>query len=372
MLPFDEREDHCRRVAGLAYRTSALLPLSGASREDLVAAATVHDAAGAVPFAAARILERLYQKGKPPSDDLGLAARILEVCDAFDEAMEFAVFERNSLADAADLFYRETAGQFDSSVVMALRRVTSGTEHRPSSPLPVMPRKAAALLRTTDENVSPVQLAAIAVGDPVLSSRLIGAANSCAYGSRHTITGLNEAALRVGVPAARKVLLAACLGGLFASKPLQELWLHCQEVAGRAFEIALECGIDSNAAWLAGLLHDIGRLVLLSCPPAAAVKLMELQSEGFPLVYAEMLTFGKDHAATGAALLREWNVPREIAAAVEMHHEPERSPDALASVLFLAEENECLSAKLRFRIAGHHCPAVGAAAGLAGAFPASR
>jgi putative nucleotidyltransferase with HDIG domain len=241
--------------------------------------------------------------------------------------------------------------------------------------LPVLPRKASALLRTSDESASPAELAAIAAGDPVLSGRLIGAANSGAYGSRHTITGLKEAALRVGAPVARKVLLAACLGGLFASKPLQELWLHCQEVAARAFEIAEECGVDGNAAWLAGLLHDIGRLVLLSCPPAAAVNLMELLGEGFPLVYAEMLTFGKDHASSGAALLREWNVPSEIAAAVEMHHEPERSPDALASVVFLAEEDECLAAKLRFTIAcrrAHYCPAVGVAGGLAGALPASR
>jgi putative nucleotidyltransferase with HDIG domain len=346
-----EREDHCRRVAVLACRTSALLPLSAACRANLVAAATVHDAAGAVPVRAAAILDRLYRAGQPPTDELGLAARILEACNAFDEAMEFAVFERHSLAIAAETFYRETAGQFDGPVVDALRRVTSGTEHRPLSALPVMPRKASALLRTSDETVSPVELAAIAAGDPVLSSRLIGAANSGVYGSRHTITGLKEAALRVGAPEARKVLLAACLGGLFASKPLQELWLHCQEVAARAFEIAQECGVDGNRAWLAGLLHDIGRLVLLSCTPAAAVNLMELLGEGFPLVYAETLTFGRDHAVTGAALLREWNVPSEIAAAVEMHHEPERSPEAFASVVFLAEADECLAAKLRFTIA---------------------
>jgi putative nucleotidyltransferase with HDIG domain len=371
MLPFQigrhqgaEREDHCRRVAVLASRTSALLPLGTATRADLVAAAKLHHqwsvfhaAAAGSGGKAAAILDRLYREGQSPSDDLGLAARILEVCDAFDEAMEFAAFEGNSLAVAADTFYRETAGQFDRKVVDALRRVTGGEEHRPASPLPVMPRKAAALLRTSDETASPVELAAIAAGDPVLSGRLIGVANSGRYGSRHTITGLNEAALRVGAPVARKVLLAACIGGLFASKPLQKLWLHCQEVAAAAFEIATACGIDGNTAWLAGLLHDIGRLVLMSCPGAPAVNLIELTGGGFPLVYAEMLTFGKDHAATGAALLRGWNVPGEIADAVEVHHEPEHTEDALPSVLFLAEQlntsedTECLSAKLRFAIA---------------------
>ncbi len=377
MLPFQigrhpgaEREDHCRRVAVLASRTSAFLPVSPGTRADLVTAAKIHHqwsvfhAAAATPVPrpigkAAAILDRLYREGQSPADDLGLAARVLETCDAFDEAMELAAFEGDSLAVSAENFYRETTGQFDKPVVNALRRVTSGTEHRPLSPLPVMPKKAAALLRTSDETASPAELAAIAAGDPVLSGRLLGVANSGRYGSRHAITGLNEAALRVGAPVARKVLLAACIGGLFASKPLQKLWLHCQEVAAAAFEISEACGcdIDRNIAWLAGLLHDIGRLVLLSCPPASAIDLAELHSGGFPLVYAEMLTFGKDHAAVGAALLRDWNVPGEIADAVATHHEPERTADTLPSILFLAEQltepeaNECLSAKLRFAVA---------------------
>ena len=166
-----ERENHCRRVAMLAYRTAALLPLSAAGRGDLVAAATVHDAGGAVPARAVAILDQLYRprsqrQGKPPSDELSLAARILEACDAFDEAMEFAGFEGHSLVVAAETFYRETAGQFDGAVVDALRRVTCGTEDRPLSALPVIPKKAAALLRTSDETASPVELATIAAGDP--------------------------------------------------------------------------------------------------------------------------------------------------------------------------------------------------------------
>lgn len=380
MLPFQigrhrgaEREDHCRRVALLASRTSAFLRLSGVAQEGLTAAAALHHTwsvfhAATVglesrpPETATAILDRLYQSAPTPHDDLGLAARVLEICDAFDEAMEFAALERISLTAAADSFLRETASEFDGRVVDAFRRATAGVEHKPSSSLPVMPKRAAALLRTSDETTSAAELTRIAAGDPVLSGKLIAVANSGRYGSRNTITGLNEATLRVGVPVARKVLLAACLGGLFASKPLQTLWQHSQDVAAMSFEISKHCDIDGNTAWLAGLLHDIGRLVLISCPAASEINLAELLQGGFPLVYAETLTFGTNHAAAGSSLLKDWGIPREIVAAVEAHHEPERSERPLPAIVFLAEQltaksavpaeaMECLSTDFRLMIA---------------------
>jgi putative nucleotidyltransferase with HDIG domain len=388
MLPFQigrhrgaEREDHCRRVGELASRTSSFLKLGAEASAGLGKAATIHHywsafhAASVVPAprpleSAAAILETLYCGDVRAGGDTGRAAGILEVCDAFDEAMEFAAFEGITLAAARDSFYRETAGAFDGKMVDALRRATEGCEYRPSkSALPVMPRRVAALLRTSDETVSPAELAAIAAGDPVLGAKLIGVANSGRYGSRHTITGLNEAALRVGAPVARKVLLAACLGGLFASQPLQVLWQHSQEVAAHAFALSGLCEVDENAAWLGGLLHDIGRLVLMSCPPASGGKLMDLVGAGFPLTYAETLTFGADHAAVGSALLKDWDIPDEIVAAVRAHHEPEQSDDPLASVLFLAEQKaatnppEGLSGEFRTMVA---CRKAGLAASVAG------
>jgi len=371
MLPFQigrnrgaERNDHCRRVALLASRTSAFLPLERNTKRALTTAAKLHHYWS--PFhddpvleIAADILDRLYLPGEGGNDETALAARTLEACGAFDEAMEFAALEGIPLAQAAESFHNETGPCFDALIADALRRVTSGTEYRPSpGHLPVLPKLASLLMRTSDESVSSADLARIAAGDPVLASRLIGAANSGVYGSSNTITRLNEAALRLGTPLARRVLIAACLGGLFASKPLQKLWEHSQEVASAAFELAETARIDGNTAWLAGLLHDIGRLVLLAAPAGPLVNLMELTEAGFPLVYAETLIWQTDHAVVGAGLLRNWEIPEEIVTAVEAHHQPERSDNPLASILFLAEERsaansappgtkECLSPGLR-------------------------
>src|SRR6266700_4502420 len=149
MLPFQigrhqgaERKDHCRRVALLVERTSAFLPLTAGTRTALTTAAALHHFwtpfhAETIPETAAAILNLLYCQRRTSGDDLGLvekglAARILETCDAFDEAMEFAALEGISLREAADSFHRETSSIFDPQTVSALRRVTSATEFRPS------------------------------------------------------------------------------------------------------------------------------------------------------------------------------------------------------------------------------------------------
>jgi len=85
---------------------------------------------------------------------------------------------------------------------------------------------------------------------------------------------------------------------------------------------------------------------------------------GFPLVYAETLIYGTDHAALGRDLLAAWQVPAEIVEAVAFHHRPESTELSLAGILCIAEEDsrtgampsESLSAGMRraaaARIAG--------------------
>jgi len=339
----DEHKEHCRRVAMLASRSALSLHLGEEIKEGLVTAAGLHHDPvyfGADPpgDVAGQIMDRLILPDRPRDDEPGLAAETLDACNAFDEAVEFAAFEGLSPSEAIHSFYDESLAQFDPRVAEALRRATSPAGHIPRfEDLPVIPKIASALMRTSDEKTSPAQLAHIVAGDPVLCGRLIGAANSARYGSRHTIQRVNDAALRVGVPVARKILLSSCIGRLFASKPLQEIWAHAQTVAAAAFELARKTGPGGESAWLAGLLHDIGRLVLMGSTQESMVNLQEWLEGGFPLVYAETLTWGTDHACVGAQLLGSWGIPEEIVAAVADHHTPERGV-TMASIVFLAEQ----------------------------------
>lgn len=260
------------------------------------------------------------------------ADRVLEVCEEFDQAVEFAAFEGRSIPAALAEFFEENPGPEYG----LLPRIAGGDLSVPS--LPVMPKAASRLLRTSDEMRSLPELESLAASDPALAGRLLGAVNSAQFGSRFKITRLRDAIMRLGVPQTRQVLLASCFAGLFASKALKEVWEHSQTVAAAAAEIAPLCGMDTETAYVAGLLHDIGRLGLLMFPASRQVAEGEWLAAGFPRVYAETLVYGRDHAAFGAQILSGWDLAEEIVAAVALHHRPELGSTRLSAVIYLAED----------------------------------
>ena len=148
--------------------------------------------------------------------------------------------------------------------------------------------------------------------------------------------------MRLGVPYARKTLLAACLGKVFASSTLAELWRHSKLVAATAHELAGKCGYDQETAYIAGLLHDIGRLVTSRSAAELQADESDRLAAGFPLCYAETLVYGADHATLGGDLLQRWGLPSEIVNAVVFHHRPESTDSVLAAILHLCE-SECLT-----------------------------
>lgn len=256
------------------------------------------------------------------------AARAVEVCTGLDETVEFSALEGVSASSAIAGFIRDGN---------PWAPIAGWSEVALAKALPVMPRQASRLLRTTDES-APTELVVIAGSDPVLTARLLGAANSALHGSRTHIVNPLQAVLRMGVPESRRVLLAACLSGLFASKPLQEMWDHSRVVAQKAWDLAGRVGIDPDAAWVAGLLHDIGWLAFARLPASLRSYEQHWLAAGFPRVYAESLAYGTDHAALGAECLRSWELPAEIVEAVEFHHRPECGRSRLGALLTLAEE----------------------------------
>jgi putative nucleotidyltransferase with HDIG domain len=277
--------------------------------------------------------------------------RVFELCNELDEAAEFAALEGNSIIDAIAAFIEEgTAEQCPGSspgVWPHLARLAGHGSARidiAAMSLPVMPKQAARLLRTSYEDISARELETITASDPVLAGKLLGAANSALFGSQFEIVRLLDAIMRIGIPEARKILLAACFSGLFASKPLQDLWEHSETVARLAYHLAQLAGIDAEAAYVAGLLHDIGRLGFVKLPAKLRIQEQEWLSAGFPVVYAETLAYGLDHAILGARCLRTWALPDCIVEAVEMHHRPERSLSPLCAVLTLAEDLAARSA----------------------------
>ena len=364
--PTQERENHLGRARALALRASALLNVEPKERVQMHRA--IHSevdlriSRGASGLEVHVAEEMRMIESHAPSLPPPLWRDLLDAALEFDDAAESAALDSMSLnLHLAD--YLATAESFHRpDTIAALKALAAQkTELVPKS-LPVLPTAMMQLLRSREESVDATTLCRIASADQVLTARLLGVANSVYYGSKYPITRLLDATLRVGVPMARKVLLEACAGGVFASSQLRHLWRHSRTVAAATAELACAIDLDDNLAYATGLLHDIGRVYFSTVPNANQIALSQWLDNGFPLVYAETLAYGLDHASAGAALLRTWGVPDPISDAVEMHHSPELSGGSrLPAILFLAEVwsqrrfegelEESLNTYLRLRIA---------------------
>ncbi len=191
---------------------------------------------------------------------------------------------------------------------------------------PMLPAaRAGALSMMQDDNVRMDDLASLIRADPGLTLVLLRAANSAASASRRRIEDTRDALVRIGLQATKRVVAAA--------------------VVGEAFQNLDECGIDEDAFWAhslacavicessittprlrpvafsAGLLHDVGRLVLGASMPEVYGSLAERARVEPMVLGAEAAVFGEDHAKAGGRLLTLWGVSDEIAATVSRHHE---------------------------------------------------
>jgi putative nucleotidyltransferase with HDIG domain len=96
--------------------------------------------------------------------------------------------------------------------------------------------------------------------------------------------------------------------------------------------------VGAEEAAIAGLLHDVGKVVLTSVVPEAAAEAVSIaRSRRIPVWEAEARLLGFHHGAVGAALLRSWGLPDAVIDAVALHHEPARSSSPLATVVYLAD-----------------------------------
>ena len=182
--------------------------------------------------------------------------------------------------------------------------------------------------------------------DLVLSAKLLALANSAYFAPPKPVESLNEAVLYLGYEQVHRVALAIGLGAVMNRKAAGyamdegEFWRHSLLTATAA-ELIAGTAKRSDAAigYTAGLLHDIGKIVLnqvLDAKTQAAVARV-IHERGQPGVVAEQNLLKTNHAEVGAALLKKWKLPDSIVEAVQCHHEPLNSEGSLATAVALAD-----------------------------------
>jgi putative nucleotidyltransferase with HDIG domain len=172
-------------------------------------------------------------------------------------------------------------------------------------------------------------ISAVVEEDPGLSTKLLHIVNSAQFGMARQIVAPSEAVQIAGLEIIKALVLGSQVFNFYdrhnyTRSAFKDLWTHSVNTAVAARKVALVEGLPMDAAeecFFAGLLHDIGKLILAANAEREYGVAMELSSKaGLPLEQAEMGIFASTHAHVGAYLLALWGVPDSVISAVELHH----------------------------------------------------
>ena len=211
--------------------------------------------------------------------------------------------------------------------------------------LPSLPAVVMELLASVDQEDVDISVLARKVShDQALTAKTLRMANSSSYGLQVKVTTIQQAITFLGFQTTRNLITAAAVTGCFSAGRCagfseKAFWRHSIATAACARVLARRMRFNQDYAFTAGLLHDIGRLVLVSTYPARYADAIAWRAaHDCVLVEAERATLGVDHVMAGVALAEHWNFSDTMRQAIAFHHEPERAGAGfLATIIHVAD-----------------------------------
>jgi putative nucleotidyltransferase with HDIG domain len=206
---------------------------------------------------------------------------------------------------------------------VALKAVTEGMVALPTLPL-VACRVIEAVAKP---ETSAEEVARILALDPSLTARTLRLANSEFYGFPRKVGSIDLAVVVLGPNTLRDLVLSASVFKTLgeADADMEGLWNHSLACGVAARCLAERTGYRlSSEAYAAGLLHDIGKVVLHHTDPERFQAVVAMVREvGETMETAERGLFGSSHAEVGAWLAERWGLPADLVEAIACHHQPE-------------------------------------------------
>jgi putative nucleotidyltransferase with HDIG domain len=187
----------------------------------------------------------------------------------------------------------------------------------------------------SDPNTSAYDIAAILSEDPAMSVKVLKLTNSAFYGLAKEVTSVKHAVVLIGINAVRSMVLSSAVLDMFKGdqKDAQfydTFWRHSLATATCARHILRKMPeasmTDAEHGFSAGLLHDIGKLVMSCYLPDEFQKAETVADDRQVNSHiAERETLGYTHADIGSLLARKWKLPPMLCNAIDKHHTPEES-----------------------------------------------
>ncbi len=294
------------------------------------------------------------------------AALLKIVCERFPGVVRIVVAsqeEMNGALRAVPVAHQFLLKPCDSAMLrVAVERATSLSDVLANKmlasiigsvkDLPVLPRTYLALReKLADPDAAVRDVVKLVEQDVAISAKILQLVNSAFFGLPREISTINTAVSFLGIEMLQNLVLSAGVFRAFENTALpgfsfEELQQHSQLTAKIAAQIPVPAAVHSVAV-VAGLLHDVGKLILATRSPKHFARALKgVEEEHLPLFVVEEELMGVSHAEVGAYLLGIWGLPCPVVEAVAHHHHPERVPqetlDAVGIVHvanYLAHEN---------------------------------
>jgi putative nucleotidyltransferase with HDIG domain len=210
--------------------------------------------------------------------------------------------------------------------------------------LAALPATSMRLLELLDDpDVSVPAVTGVIEKDPSLTANLLKLSNSAFYGMRRQVGTVREALLHLGSRTVLTIAFATSMGEVMRGPmsgyrlPRRRLWSHALATGVAAAHLCDPAapGAGRDRAFTAGLVHDIGKL-LLDKPLQEKLEQLPPGATAGALLATERTLLGYDHAQAGAALAECWSFPPDLVEAVGRHHEPPADAPALVRIVAAA------------------------------------
>lgn len=208
--------------------------------------------------------------------------------------------------------------------------------------LPSMPEVAHQLIQTLNDGDAGVkEISDLIANDPALTAKLLRLANSAQFGLPRGVGSIDEAIQMVGMTKVRSLSLGASMSDAFPSYPglnPQAFWQGSMACAAYAQWLASALDMDSQQAWLTGMMLRLGELLIAQADPKALLEIEALPHVPGGRWERERRLIGFSEGQITAELARRWNFPMQIVQALERSFDPlvDQAYSRLGAVVNLA------------------------------------
>lgn len=216
--------------------------------------------------------------------------------------------------------------------------------------IPAFPESVHQVLAlTASADCSPKALVAVIERDPILTLKVLKLVNSAFFGLSKEIDTVNRAVIYVGINTIKNLAISVATAGSLpttnkAGLNMNDFWKHSLSVGVIAKLLAANRdikGADLSSFFVAGLLHDIGKILFAYYFPVEYKEaLTKSREEGTPIYVAEKELLSIDHCQVGAILAKEWCLPDELFSGMQKHHQKVFSDDddSISKAIFAADQ----------------------------------